>query len=798
MANVWVAERIDGSLQREEALKLPASIWAPGLARRMAAERDILASLEHPHIARLYDAGVTPAGRPWLAMELVDGLPIDVHCRRQGLDVAQRLRLFLQVAGAVAHAHARLVVHRDLKPNNILVTPGGEVRLLDFGVAKLLGPDDAPAADLTRLLGRAVTPDYASPEQVGGRPVGVATDVYSLGVVLYELLTGARPYRLGHVSAAALEQAILEADVPSASSVVASPSLARALRGDLDTILAKAMKKAPGERYLSVEALAADIERHLAGEPVLARPDSWAYRSAKWLRRHRVGVAAGLLVAVAVAAGTAGTLSQARRAQQHAALAEAQRDRAVQELAFAEAADELMRFLLSEGSDQPFTTRELLERAQLQVQRQFADDPRLRARMQVLVADLYGELDDFRQAEQVLLAAREAAAGDAATRAQVDCTLAGLYAATSRLDAARALFDSTAAALRGAPPGHDTARLTCHVQRTVMHAHAGAAEAALADAQAALALIGDARPGQRTNAIFLHTSMGDAQATLGRPEQAIAAYEHAMAEMERIGRGNTTAAGTLANNLGVHLSRAGQLRRADAVYARALAAERPRGRSRDAALLTNRGRLLAELGRLDEADALLRDALAQHALNGDTRGAAFARLGLAAAACARPGAPDCDASLVQAEQALRGAVVEKHSSFGVLPLIAARAALAEGRAAQARAHLQTALQRFEAAPDRPRQRIHALALLARVEQQLGDTAAARRHASDAVAAARTAATGFAHSEWLGHALLAQAVVLAAQGDADTARTALAEALPQLTESAGPDAPATPEARALRP
>src|SRR5262249_11318018 len=166
MATVWLAERADGALQRQVALKLPHVGWALGLTQRMARERDILATLEHPHIARLYDAGSTASGRPWLAMERVEGEAIDAYCRAQRLDIEARLRLFLQVADAVAHAHARLIVHRDLKPNNILVSAQGDVKLLDFGVAKLLADDAAPADNLTQQLGRAVTPDYASPEQV--------------------------------------------------------------------------------------------------------------------------------------------------------------------------------------------------------------------------------------------------------------------------------------------------------------------------------------------------------------------------------------------------------------------------------------------------------------------------------------------------------------------------------------------------------------------------------------------------------------------------------------------------------
>ena len=335
MGTVWLAERVDGALQRQVALKLPRTGWAPGLTQRMARERDILAALEHPHIARLYDAGTTPEGRPWLAMERVDGVAVDDYCKQGGLDVRARLRLFLQVADAVAHAHARLIVHRDLKPNNILVTPQGEVKLLDFGVAKLLESDALPANNLTQQIGRAVTPDYASPEQVSGAAVTVATDVYSLGVVLYELLTGERPYRVERFSAAALEDAIRRADVAPASSRVAGDrKRARALRGDVDTILDKALRKDAAQRYASVEAMAADVRRHLEGQPVWAQRASWSYRARKFVMRHRLMLAAAGGVALSLLLGLGAALWQAREAriQADAARREAQRAQAVQDV----------------------------------------------------------------------------------------------------------------------------------------------------------------------------------------------------------------------------------------------------------------------------------------------------------------------------------------------------------------------------------------------------------------------------------------------------------------------------------
>jgi eukaryotic-like serine/threonine-protein kinase len=316
MGSVWLAERSDGQLKRQVALKLPRATWASGLAERMARERDILATLEHPNIARLYDAGVDRHGRPYLAMEYVDGQPIDMHCRAHSLPLRARIGLLLQVCDAVAHAHARLVVHRDLKPSNILVTSEGQVRLLDFGIAKLMQGDRAEETALTQHAGRALTLNYASPEQIRGEALGTSSDVYSLAVVAYELLAGARPYRLKRGSAAELEEAIANADLPRASDLAEDKQHKRALRGDLDAILNRALKKEPTQRYATMTALAEDFNRHLKGFAVQARPESRAYLTRKFIQRHRLPVASAAVVVLALGIGMGTALMQTRVARQ--------------------------------------------------------------------------------------------------------------------------------------------------------------------------------------------------------------------------------------------------------------------------------------------------------------------------------------------------------------------------------------------------------------------------------------------------------------------------------------------------
>jgi TolB-like protein/cytochrome c-type biogenesis protein CcmH/NrfG len=314
MAEVWLAQRADGAFKREVALKLPMlSRLREDLPSRFARERDILASLEHPNIARLYDAGVSVEGRPYLAMECVHGEPLIAWCNAHCLGIRERLELFVQVLDAVQYAHGQRVIHRDIKPSNILVTDSGQVRLLDFGVAKLLAQEEE-RTDLTQLYGRALTPEYASPELARGDAVGAAADVYSLGVVLYELLCGRRPYRLEAAvsSAALLEQVIAAAQVarPSAHLGAAAGAdrgttqkkLARRLRGDLDAIVLKALVKEPEDRYTSAAALGDDLKRYLGGEAVHARPAHLAYRATKFALRHRTGLATAVAVIVLVAA----------------------------------------------------------------------------------------------------------------------------------------------------------------------------------------------------------------------------------------------------------------------------------------------------------------------------------------------------------------------------------------------------------------------------------------------------------------------------------------------------------------
>jgi len=317
MGTVYLVSRADAAYEQHAALKLvraDALTW--DARRRFVRERQILARLSHPHIAHLLDGGTAPDGRPFLVLEYVDGQPVTVYADQTGLSVEKRLRLFLEVAAAVIYAHRNLVVHSDIKPSNILVTPDGSPKLLDFGIAKLLSPDLAGDVTATVAALRVLTPEYASPEQIRGEPVTTLSDVYSLGVVLFELLTGRRPLRVTSGSLRDIERVVGEVEPPVPSAV--KPGLSR----DLDAIVLMAIRKEPERRYPSVERLAEDIANHLDGRPVLARTATATYRVGRFVRRHKTAGAAAALVVLSLVGGTVASVHQARIAHGERAKAE--------------------------------------------------------------------------------------------------------------------------------------------------------------------------------------------------------------------------------------------------------------------------------------------------------------------------------------------------------------------------------------------------------------------------------------------------------------------------------------------
>jgi serine/threonine-protein kinase len=437
MGAVYLAVRADDEYRKHVAVKLiRGGADDSEMRRRFLIERQILANLEHPSIARLLDGGTSDDDRPYVVMEYVDGEPLDAYCDRHRLPIDERLRLFRRVCDAVQFAHSNLVVHRDLKPGNILVTPDGVPKLLDFGIAKLLDAPGEPA--VTRTAMRPMTPAYASPEQVRSEPITTATDVYALGVLLCELLSGRGPYRLTERTPQAVEAAITTQppERPSAALLRVDPSedgegqtrvtpdavaeargttperLRRRLTGDLDTIALMALRKEPGRRYASVEQLSDDVGRYLDGLPVRARPDTLGYRAGKFVRRHRAGVAAaGAMVALVAALTGVYTVRLARERDR----ARAEADKAAQVATFLTDLFEAVDPEQAQGRE--VTARQLLEAGAGRIERELAGQPALQATMMGVIGGVYQSLGDYPEASRLLEGAvalrRGPAGGDA-------------------------------------------------------------------------------------------------------------------------------------------------------------------------------------------------------------------------------------------------------------------------------------------------------------------------------------------------------------------------------------------------
>lgn len=429
MGTVWLAERADGQFRRKAALKLMHLWMGPEEpVRRFARERQILARLDHPNIARLLDGDVTDDGQPYFVMEYVEGQPVDTYCDNHQLPIRQRLKLFLKVCDAVQDAHRKLIVHRDIKPSNILVNRDGNVKLLDFGIAKALNPDDIllESMPLTRTGVLPLTPAYASPEQMRGDPISTSSDIYQLGIVLYELLTGCSPYEVAGRTPGEIERIICEEEPVHLSDVLAKTpgsiedtdidprqisgvrqttpeQLRKQLRGDLDTIVMKSLRKEPERRYDSAHQLASDIRQYLSGRPVSAHPDSRIYRARKFVRLYKWTVAASCLALLFLLGGLAGTAWQAW-------VAANERDVAAQEAAKAREVAAFLTDLFKvadpgETQGEEVTARQVLDQGSQRIRQELAGQPEVQGEMLEVVAGVYRQMGMYEQALALVLEA---------------------------------------------------------------------------------------------------------------------------------------------------------------------------------------------------------------------------------------------------------------------------------------------------------------------------------------------------------------------------------------------------------
>jgi serine/threonine-protein kinase len=567
---VYLAVRHDDAFKHHVAIKLLN--WGADraeLVRRFRHERQILASLEHPYVAKLLDGGSTPDGAPYLVMEYIDGVPIDVYCERHAASTAERLALFTTICAAVQFAHQNLVVHRDIKPSNILVTADGVPKLLDFGIAKLLDPAAfALTIDVTAADARPMTPEYASPEQVRGEPITTATDVYALGVLLFRLLTGRRPYSRTATDLASLARAICDEE-PARPSTVVEPTdrLRRQLRGDLDAIVLKALRKEPERRYGSPAQLAEDIERHLATLPVRAGADTTRYRAGKFLRRHRAGVATAAVFVLLVSGSAVGFAWQARTIAQ-------ERDRAERAAAKAGAINDFLVRTLGAanpmtGTGRDVTVASALAGAVKTAPFAFAGDPEIEASVLDVVGKTYIELGRY---------------DDAAPLLDRALTLRTKALGSGHPDVAESL-NSKATVLRWRGAFGDADRL----YRRALEAAGAASE----------------RPDLVAE---IHQGLGLNFSQQGEEKDALASYERGLA----IARNPRTRA-ELLSGVGISNRRLEHYPEAEASYREALDIQRRLlGPSHPevGTLLNNLGTLMYASGRFDEAEAFDRQALA--------------------------------------------------------------------------------------------------------------------------------------------------------------------------------------------
>jgi serine/threonine-protein kinase len=566
MGTVWQAHRSDGRFEGVAAVKLLNLALLDRLgAERFRREGTMLARLNHPHIARLLDAGVTEAGLPFLVLEFIEGKRIDAYCDDARLSPEARVTLFLDVLGAVGHAHANLIVHRDLKPSNIMVTADGRVKLLDFGIAKLL-EDEREAGQtstLTDVGGRALTPEYAAPEQVTGGAITTATDVYALGVLLYTLLSGRHPTsgtggtpeeHLRH--AVSTEPPRLSAAVVPGKSVSRGSSperLRRVYAGDLGNIVAKALRKSPGERYSTVGAFADDLHRYLTHQPVQARPDTWAYRTAKFLQRYRGPVAIGTLVAMALLAAVQITWRQTVAAR-------AQRDEALFQSHRAEAIGDFQTAIISQIGVTRRSLSELLDQNVALLERQPPRDPRLHAALLLQLADRYGELERRLKQRELLAEAERVArrSSDLELQATLACALANYHVEQRQTDSAIVLLAAADRQLRAVQrPSADT-RVTCLRPAAEVAQVQERSDTAVALLQQAAAVLDSVGAGGTLRYYSIESARADYLRAAGRVREAIALGRSTWHGLQGLGLGSSTL-GVIANsNLVTILSECGE------------------------------------------------------------------------------------------------------------------------------------------------------------------------------------------------------------------------------------------------
>lgn len=791
MGTVWSARRDDGRFQGRVAIKLlNAALIGHPAEQRFVREGTVLARVQHSNIAHLLDAGIAAGSQPYLVLEYVEGEQLDHYCEVNALSVPRRLALFLEVLTAVAHAHRNLIVHRDLKPANILVTADGRVKLLDFGVAALLEEQDA--SQITRLSPPGLTFAYAAPEQVRSDGVTTATDVYALGVVLLQLLTGRLPRR-AEINTAEAMQALLEADMPLASSLVDDPRLSRMLRGDLDNIVALATRKEPQQRYATVESFAQDLQRYLGHEPVSARPDSLAYRTRKFVRRHRGAVTSSLFLLLLLIGAVVLTTLQGAEARK-------QRDQARFESRRAELANDFMSVLLMSdgGPDRPMLKpTERLERGVEMLEKQYRSDPAFLGRMLIQLAHQYRGNTETRRAGELYERAYQIGRQlqDPEIMAYAQCshayadTLAGIDEAVSvRLAEAQALMQQIDA--------NATLQATCLLARAQREARTGTPRAAEADLRQAMQAIEKEGSEHRPIYVKAITDLGGVYLRNNHPAAALRMAELAGQVHERNGRGDTSARLTALQNAVIALGAMGEARSALERYEIVLQRMRelePRGQEPSYYAVNYAGFLL----RMDQPERALRavEPVTTRARGSGNPIALLRVLRVCAATLLALGRVAEAASMTDEAYAIAEKVDD--ATRASMEILKAQVALARDDMEGARTHSRAALTLAGYGHDQPHSSVgQALIVATRVGLRAGDLDGAERYSRDALKVTEALARAQDTSADVGEALLLLAQVRLAQGSTAEARELLMRAVRCLTNGFDETHTLTREARDL--
>ena len=609
MGDVYEARRAEGGFEQRAAIKV-LQLQATAQKERFEAERQILARLEHPGIARLHDGGITGDGRPYMVMEYVRGQPITEYCERVHAGLEQRLQLFLQVCDAIAYAHRNLVIHRDLKPSNILVTDDGQVKVVDFGIAKLL---DASRASLTVAAVAPMTLRCAAPEQLAGAPITTATDVYALGVLLFELLTGAHPWLTADTPVLQALRTALSRPPPVASHTAAAtagaPVPAAAIRGDLDAIVAKALREEPAQRYPTVDALRKDVVHVVRGEPVEAREGARLYLLGRALRRYRWGAAAVLSVFLSLSIGLGLAAWQARRAG-------IERDTAQRDAAREEAVryhlTRLFRNAMADQGTQP-TAKGMIDNSAQRVLREYHDRPELAGQLVLTLADLYGALEDVSGAGALLegFVAQPGAGADPAALADARQKLANIELLRGHVERATILLDQAQSYWDNEPRRFAEERLEALAVRARVQRAGGDLDGSIATSRAAIAARLALSGHDHRETAVLFNSLAISLAAANRLDEALDAYRETTRIYRSIGLGDGLDAQIVLGNTGTLELRVGNLREAEELLRTAIEHERAlAGNSAAvAAAMGYYGRVLSVTNRNELAIPALREAV---------------------------------------------------------------------------------------------------------------------------------------------------------------------------------------------